>query len=194
MARPKAFDEEAVVDKAVDLFWCRGYEATSMQLLVEGLGINRASLYDTYGDKYRLYVRALERYRQTHQGGLCQLLEQPHPAPDLLTDLFDNTVREALGDPDHKGCFMVNAAIELAPHDPAVSQIVADNQRAFEQRIQAVVERGQADGTLTARHSAADLARFIFNTINGIKVLSKAGPDETALRSIVAVTMSALVA
>jgi TetR/AcrR family transcriptional regulator, transcriptional repressor for nem operon len=194
MARPKAFDEDIVLDKAVDLFWCRGYGATSMQHLVDGLGINRASLYDTYGDKYSLYVRALEQYRRTNQSGLCALLAQPGPTPDLLAELFDNTLREILGDPDHKGCFMVNSAIELSPHDPHIARIVADNQRFFEQLLQAVIERGQQAGELSTAHSAAHLASFVFTTLNGLKVIGKSAPDEAALRSIVAVTMSALVA
>lgn len=192
MARPKAFDEDITLGKAIDLFWCQGYEATSMQQLVDGLGINRASLYDTYGDKYTLYVKALERYRQSSLTSLCTLLDQPRSARALLTDLLDNVLREILDDPDHKGCFMVNSAIELAPHNPDIAKIVSANQRLFEDRLQAVIARGQADNDISHRHPAADLARFVFNTINGLKVVGRSNPDEAALRSVVAVAMATL--
>lgn len=192
MARPKAFDEEAVLNKAVKLFWCRGYEATSVQDLVDGLGVNRASLYDTYGDKHTLYVRALERYRAAEQTDLRQHLSQQKPALALLRDLFTNGVQASLNDPDHKGCFMVNSAIELAPHDEAIARLVADNQRVFTGWLAQLIKRGQQEGDISRMHTADDLAAFLFNTYTGLKVLGKTRPDPAALRSIVAVAMSTL--
>ncbi|CCH55130.1 putative HTH-type transcriptional regulator yezE [Fibrisoma limi BUZ 3] len=192
MARPKAFDEEAVLQKAVNLFWCRGYEATSVQDLVDCLGINRASLYDTYGDKYELYVKALERYRDTGQSGLCQNMDKSRPALDLLRDLFTEGIQNSLADPDQKGCFMVNSAVELAAHDETIGRIVADNQRAFEARLQQVIERGQQEGTINRVHSAASLATFLFNTYTGIKVLARTRPEPTALYGVMNIAMSAL--
>lgn len=192
MARPKAFDEETVLEKAVNLFWCRGYEATSIQDLVDGLGINRASLYDTYGDKHELYVKALERYRDAEQTGLCHHLEQSKPAIDLLREMFTGGIQSSLADPDHKGCFMVNSAIELAAHDETIGRIVADNQRTFEARLQQVIERGQQEGSINRMHSAASLATFLFNTYTGIKVLARTRPKPAALYAVMNVAMSTL--
>ncbi len=192
MARPRVFDEETVLDRAVNLFWCRGYEATSVQDLVDGLGINRASLYDSFGDKYALYRKALDRYRQTHQAGLCTLLTTDQPAIDILQTLFDQTIAATVDDPDHKGCFMVNSAIELAPHDPAVVQVVADNQRVFEQNLTQLIERGQREGNIRATFPADHLARFVFNTLNGLKVLGKVQPEQNSLMAVVRVTMETL--
>lgn len=192
MARPRAFDEETVLDRAVNLFWHRGYEATSVQDLVDGLGINRASLYDSFGDKYALYRKALDRYRQTHQAGLCTLLTTDQPAIEVLQTLFDQTIQATVDDPDHKGCFMVNSAIELAPHDPEVAKVVADNQRVFEETLATLIERGQHEGTITRGHSAPNLARFVFNTINGLKVLGKVQPKRDSLTAVVTVAMASL--
>jgi TetR/AcrR family transcriptional regulator, transcriptional repressor for nem operon len=192
MARPRAFDEETVLDRAVNLFWCRGYEATSVQDLVDGLGINRASLYDSFGDKYALYRKALDRYRQTHQAGLCTLLTLDQPAIEVIQTLFDQTIQATISDPDHKGCFMVNSAIELAPHDPEVAKVVADNQQVFEGNLTSLIERGQREGTLTTTHSAPDLARFVFNTLNGLKVLGKVQPERNSLTAVVTVAMTSL--
>lgn len=192
MPRPRAFDEEIVLDRAVNLFWCRGYEATSVQDLVNGLGINRASLYNSFGDKYALYRMALDRYKQTNQTGLCTLLTTDRPAIDVLQNLLENTIQETANDPDHKGCFLVNSAIELASHDPEVARVVTDNQCFFENLLTKLLERGQCEGSVTIAHSAPDLARFVFNTINGLKVLGKVQPDRSALLSVVKVTMDTL--
>lgn len=192
MGRPKAFDEDAVLEKAVNLFWCRGYEATSVQDLVDGLGINRASLYDTYGDKHELYVKALEKYRNTEQSGLCRHLEQAKPALDLLRDLFATGIQNSLADPDYKGCFMVNSAIELAAHDQTIGRIVTDNQRVFAAHLEQVIERGRQEGTISQSHSAADLATFLFNTYTGIKVLARTQPEPAVLYAVMNVAMSTL--
>ncbi|RIV24951.1 TetR/AcrR family transcriptional regulator [Fibrisoma montanum] len=192
MPRPKAFDEEAVLQKAVNLFWCRGYEATSVQDLVDGLGINRASLYDTYGDKRELYIKALEHYRDAEHNGFCQWMDQSRPAIDLLRDLFTGGIRQSVDDPQQKGCFLVNATIELAPHDPAIARIVAANQRTFEERLRQVIERGQREGSINRAHSAADLARFLFTTFTGLKVMSRARPDLSAMQAVMDVAMSTL--
>ena len=165
-----------------------------MQQLVDALGINRASLYDTFTDKHSLYVSALARYRTTNQAGLCTLLDQQRPALDSLTDLFATTLADILNDPNRKGCFMVNSAIELAPHDSEISRIVADNQRFFEQSLTVLIERGQQTGDISSAHPANELASFVFNTINGLRVLGKTNPDQATLQSVVNITMATLVA
>lgn len=192
MARPRAFDEDIVLDRAMNLFWCRGYEATSVQDLVDGLGINRASLYDSFGDKYALYRKALDHYRQTNQARLCTLLDSNQSAIEVLQTLFDSTIQATVDDPNHKGCFIVNSAIELASHDPEVAQVVADNQRVFENSLTGIIERGQSEGSVTTAHAASDLARFVYNTINGLKVLGKVQPDRPALEGVVRVAMGSL--
>lgn len=192
MARPKNFNEQEVLEKAVSLFWCRGYEATSVQDLVTGLGINRFSLYDTFGDKHQLFLRALGEYGQQAQFSRCALFRQPRPAAELVRELLESTVRETLADEKACGCFMVNSTAELAPHDPEVAQLVAANQQHFEQELAAVLARGQSEGTISADHSPHALARFLFNTVSGLKVLGKSYAPAETLHEVVAVAWSAL--
>lgn len=192
MARPKAFDEKAVLNQAVLLFSSQGYEATSVQDLVDRLGINRASLYDTYGDKYALYRQALDEYKQCSQQNVCQLLDQSRPTIELIRELLDGIINEIVSDPDQKGCFMVNAAIELASHDTEIARIVSENQRVVVGRFTGLIERGQREGDITTGHAAGDLSQFLYNTISGLRVLGKMQSGQSALQGIAVVAISSL--
>jgi TetR/AcrR family transcriptional repressor of nem operon len=192
MARPRNFEETDVLDKALNVFWCRGYEATSVQDLVAGLGLNRASLYGTYGDKAALFRQVLERYRDTAQCTTSALLDQARPARQLVRELLEGTVQESLADTQQRGCFMLNAGIELGPHDPAIARIVRDNQQFFEQKLSAVLERGQREGDVSSTHPPEALAAFVFAAVNGIKVLARSNPDAATLQHVVDVTVAAL--
>lgn len=192
MARPRNFEETDVLDRALNVFWCRGYEATSVQDLVEGLGLNRASLYGTYGDKAALFRQVLDRYRQSAQVNISALLGQVRPARQLVRELLEGTVQESLADTQQRGCFLLNAGIELGPHDPAIARIIRENQQFFEQTLTAVLERGQREGDVGTAHPPEALAAFVFAAVNGIKVLARSNPDAATLRNVVEVTVGAL--
>src|SRR5471030_1591461 len=112
MARTKDFDENEVLNKAIDIFWHKGYNGTSMQDLVDGLGISRSSLYDTYTDKHTLFVKALESYQDTAAGQIQELINNTGPAKETVEKLLKFATTELLGDKQQKGCFMVNAEVE----------------------------------------------------------------------------------
>ena len=106
----------------VELFWCRGYGATSVHDLTDELGLGRASLYNAFGDKHALYLTALDRYRE---GGICEIeeaLAPPKPARQAIEDLLRRVPEEATRDEQHRGCFMLNATAELAGSDPDVAR------------------------------------------------------------------------
>src|ERR1700759_509039 len=105
MARTKDFDEKEVLDKAIRLFWHKGYNGTSMQDLVDGLGISRSSLYDTYGDKHTLFIKALETYQCIGSGKICAIINSDGPVKDTMKKLLELITGELLVDQMHKGCF-----------------------------------------------------------------------------------------
>src|SRR5512134_554356 len=131
MVRTKQFDRHAVLDEAMEMFWERGYHATSISDLVERLGVNRQSLYDTYGGKDELFLAALERYREVQAGPVRRLLEQEGPAIEVLRK-FLHTFVDTVLDNACKGCFMANTITELAGKDEAVAQVCAANTRQLE--------------------------------------------------------------
>jgi TetR/AcrR family transcriptional repressor of nem operon len=191
VARTKAFDREAVLDKAMQVFWRQGYEATSLPDLTAAMGIGRQSLYDTFGDKHALYLAALDRYRRVGGGPLLALLERPGPVLPALRDLFAGIVDGAC-DGDRRGCFMVNATGELAGRDPETTQRAEANFAAMEEAFRGAITRAQAQGEILPDRDPHALARFLFATIQGLKVTAKAANDRAVLEDVVEVTLAAL--
>jgi TetR/AcrR family transcriptional repressor of nem operon len=191
MARTKDFDEQEVLDKAVELFWRKGYNATSMQDLVDELGISRSSLYDTFGDKHALFMTALERYRVEGSERLRSIMESPLPAREIIKKLLEVTAGELFNDQQHKGCFMVNAEVEVAPHDKEVNQVVCENDQQVEEAFYRVIKRGQESGEIANQQDARALARFTFNTVKGIRVSAKTTSDKGLLADILKIAMAA---
>lgn len=150
MARTKAFDPDAALQSALELFWRRGYEATSMADLVDGLGIARAGIYATFGSKRELYLRALERYGEQCDPALLAELSQPGPVLPAVRGLVRRYAREAAEDGDgglRRGCFVTNTAVELAPHDPGAARRVAASLGHLETALTAALVRAEAQGS-----------------------------------------------
>ena len=192
MARTKDFDEGEVLEKAIKLFWQKGYNGTSMQDLVEGLGISRSSIYDTFGDKHQLYLKALCTYRQNAIAVRERILNASVPAKAALRQLMDLTIDSMTRDKQHKGCFLVNSAVENASHDKETNAIVCQNDREIENAFYEVIKRGQTNGEIASKQEPRALARFVFNNIVGIQVTAKSATDKTAFYDIVNLTMSVL--
>ena len=192
MARTKEFDPDAALAAATQLFTARGYEGTSVDDLVTGLGVARGSLYATFGNKHALYLRALDRYQREQAAGLVEALRGPGPLRPKLRRLFDAMVADSLDGPDRAGCFLVNATTERAGCDAAVARRVADNAAHLEATLRAAVEGAQAAGEVPAVKNARALARFLSMTLQGIRVAAKATPDRAVLADMVAVTLAAL--
>ena len=191
MARPREFDSDQVVAAAMKVFWQRGYAGTSAQDLVEGTGLGRGSLYGAFGSKHGLYERALKRYHE-HTAGNVALLAEPGPVKDLIRRLLLSVVDNELK--DRLGCMTANATLELAGKDEVVTKLVKLNFDRLEGALDGAIRRAQGDGEISADKSARALARFIVNTIQGLRVLGKATAksDRQRLIDIVDVSLGAL--
>ncbi len=192
MARRKAFDRDEVLEKAMLLFWEQGYEATSMQDLVTRMGVGRQSLYDTFGDKHTLYVEALEHYRYGVGQSATAPLNESGSVKERFARVFENVINEPDG--GEKGCFVANATLELAARDPDVAGLVDENFCASVERFVQVLEQAQRSGELGGEKDLRALARFLFNTLQGLRVSAKATRQqensEEVLRDIVRVSLS----
>lgn len=184
MARPREFDEAAVVDAAIECFWSRGYESTSVKDLVDSTGISAASLYNAYGDKrgvfrvaFDCYVenRILERLRR------CEVL----PPRQAIGSFFDEILARSLNDDECKGCMLVNSALEMAPHDPEFQKCVADALARIEAFFRQCIDAGQVDGTVTRLQPAEILARHLLGVLIGVRVLARVRPERTLLEGVI---------
>ncbi|WP_264553847.1 TetR/AcrR family transcriptional regulator [Flavobacterium sp. N2038] len=178
MARTKEFNEDQALDKAIEIFWHKGYNGTSAQDLVTYLGLSRSSLYDTFGDKQKLFVKALKRYQEQGQNYIIELLENSENVKVTFTEIFKRAVIESLEDRITKGCFMVNSAVELAMHDSEIARIVHENQKVMEEAFYKALKKGQESGQISTKQDARLLARFIFNNYSGIRVLARGGEKD----------------
>ena len=192
MARKKEFDEDELLEKAVNLFWQKGYHATSAQDLVDCLGINRSSIYNTYTDKRTLFKKSLQHYQAKQTNAMIAMLGRAENAKKMLKQIFSSLIRESVEDSLFKGCFMVNTAVELAGIDEEIGDIVNKNNKSVEDALTKLIEKGQHDGQFSQKTDARAFARFIFGNITAIKVAARSGTPEKALEDIAGVALSAL--
>ena len=193
MARNKAFLEENVLEKAMQVFWQKGYNATSMEDLVTGMGINRASLYDTFGDKKQLYLAVLKFYQtQTNEAAQAVIAENtPSPKAQLVA-LTHFLVNQSLDLEGSKGCLLANATSEMALLDPDICQFVTNNVHAFESTFEKLVRESQTLGEITNNTPPQYIATFLSNFLYGIRTVSKTKPDATKMRESLALALSVL--
>lgn len=192
MARTKEFDPDAALQKALELFWERGYEATSMADLVEHLGIARASVYATFGSKHDLYVQAVDRYAQARDPGVVESLSQPGPALPAVRALIEAYAEESLHDERRRGCMVVNAAVELMSHDPQVARRVEASWDVLETALTSALTRARAQGEMSEDKDPRALARFLLVVMQGMRVLGRAHPDVGRLRDATAQALAVL--
>jgi TetR/AcrR family transcriptional regulator, transcriptional repressor for nem operon len=192
VARPKEFDPDIALQEAMKLFWQRGYEATSMAQLTEALGIGRASLYATFGDKHQLYLKALDRWIKSRDPSPIELLSRPGPALAAVRTLVEAYVEESIEDEQRRGCMVVNSATELCPHNQSVSRLIALNWEALEGALASALTRAQAQGELAARKDPLALARFLFVFLQGVRVIAKGDPDPGRLRDAAAQALATI--
>lgn len=192
MPRTKSFDEVEILDKATDLFWEQGYNGTPPQDILDGTGLSRSSLYDTYGDKHTLFLKCLQRYRDTETvAGIRYLDEAPDPAA-AIRRLFQGYWEFAKAYREGKGCLMVNTLNEVAPHDPEVAAIVEENRQALEDAYYRAIRRGQTQGKISKTHQPRALARFLINSLWGLTTQIKLGIEKKVADDIAKIVLSVL--
>jgi TetR/AcrR family transcriptional repressor of nem operon len=192
MGRTKEFDPDAVLQQALELFWERGYEATSMADLVAHLGIARASIYATFGGKHDLYLKALERYQRARDPEVVTMLSQPGPVLPAIQALLEWYANESVHDERRRGCMGVNAAVELVARDPQVARRVESSWNTLETMLTAALTRAQAQGELPADKDPVALARFLLVVLQGMRIFGRAHPNPDRLRDAAEQAFAAL--
>ncbi|HEY4336861.1 MAG TPA: TetR/AcrR family transcriptional regulator [Puia sp.] len=192
MPRTKSFDEVETLDKAKDVFWQKGYNGTPPQDILEGTGLSRSSLYDTYGDKRTLFIKALQRYRHSETAAAIEYLDGAADPAFAIRRIFHAAYDAFMTDQPRKGCLMVNTLNEVAPHDEEVEDIVLENRQALENAYARAVKRGQRQGRIARDHQPRALARYLVNSLWGLTTNLKLGLDKKAADDIVRITLSVL--
>jgi len=195
MARPREFDRDEVLDRAIQVFWTRGYDRTSVQDLVDAMGIQRGSLYAAFGDKQQLFLEALDRYEaRFHRKMVDVLSEEPTAGhvQERIATIFRDVVLDCACDQGSRGCFITNTAVALADGDEATASRVRANLKRVEDAFAAALVEASSRGELPPRHEPRALARFLTNALQGLRVLSRCCADVDVLQDAVDVTLSVL--
>lgn len=190
MARSKEFNENEVLQKAMELFWKQGYEKTSMQDLVEYMGIHRRSIYDTFGDKHSLFLKTLQRYDNQIEAKITTHVNTQESPCKAIRQLFMLAIlRDEL---EPVGCLSVNSAVELSLHDFEVRELVSNSFSKTEQLLYALVQKGQKTGEVSSQFEAKKLSDLLHNSLVGLRVLAKTTNDKKKLEGIIDMTLSML--
>ncbi len=184
MPRKKQFAVDDVKQKAMLAFWDQGYRGTSLQDLVKIMGINRASLYDTFGDKHTLFIETLHNYNDTYAKPFFTRLRRTNSPRQAIIALFDEICDGILKGEEQNGCYIVNTALEMSPHNAEVSRIVnrifAYVEKSFFRKM---IEQGQASGEISRAVIPTTTSRTLLSLLIGLRVLSRNNPERALLNS-----------
>lgn len=190
MARSKEFEENMVLEKAMKLFWEQGYEKTSMSDLVEHMGIHRRSLYDTFGDKHTLFLKAMDRFHEKVSAALVGKVKRSKTATEALQLIFSFVI---CGEEDSpSGCLMVNSAVELAMRDAEVDLKTTELFTLSEQLFKDIILWGQQDGEFSSDFNADDQANHLHAVYVGLRVMTRTSIRKEKLQRIADVSIKLL--
>ena len=174
MPSTKQFDVEQALDRAVETFWEHGYKATSMCTLLEGMGIQKGSFYATFSSKHEVFLNAMRRYVDRGFGEFKAALHGLPPR-EAIAAMFDNIAATCTGKGRDKGCLVINTALELAPADDDVGQLVRQALARHENMLAALVRDGQKTGEIGATGEPRQIAKALLGLIIGMRVYARAG-------------------
>lgn len=180
----KQFDVEAAMGRAMKAFWSKGFEATSTQDLLDAMNINRGSLYDTYGNKRRLFLDCLEHYDACYQKPRMRAASRDRSPRETIRALFDMLAAGAAADGARRGCFLVNTALDLAPHDPEIAALVERHLSDIEAFFRTEIEDGKRAGEFSPDLDAGETSRGLLGLVLGIGVLARSRPDASVLAAV----------
>ncbi len=192
MARPKAFNEEDVIDKAVEIFWAKGYEATSLQDLVNAMGIQRGSLYATFGSKQQLFLKSLKRYSVTVVEKLLEILESKPSAVESIELFFAQLVEHLLTAGELRSCLITNSAIERGLRDEETKLQVLKLLNALENGFYKALLKAKENGELSTELDLKVVAYYLTSSMQGLLVMGKVCSERQVLEGINQITLSIL--
>ncbi|MFF0830655.1 TetR/AcrR family transcriptional regulator [Brevibacillus sp. NPDC003359] len=192
MARTREFDEEKVLDAAMQLFWEKGYEATSLSDLTSRMGIQRPSIYSTFGDKKELFETALRRYTMSRASEVRTKLQNNPSVKEAFRRFFNEVVDEEYTESLSRGCFCINTMVELAPHDEKFEILTREHQMYLSVIFQETIERGIQSGELDSSIDAKAIAQALIVSLIGLTVIMKSRPTRSFVDNSIDVMLTLL--
>jgi len=189
MARPREFDIETVLMQSMNVFWMKGYKATSLEDLMNATQLNKQSLYCAFGDKRSLFLKVLEFYRTQRLASLETNLSKGDNVLEAVHQVLKSSIIREPEDERPPGCLYVSTALEFGSFDAEITQEVNKMFEKFEALLTHVVERGQQNGGISTKFSASVIAKSILNTLMGLRVLEKRGVPLSEMEAVLTMCM-----
>lgn len=192
MGRTREFDEEKVLDAAMQLFWEKGYEATSLSDLTSRMGIQRPSIYSAFGDKKELFEAALRKYTMSRASDVRTRLQKHVSVKEAFSTFFEDVVTDEYTEGPSRGCFCINTMVELAPHDEKFEILTREHQMYLSVIFQETIERGIQSGELETGVNAKALSQALIVALIGLTVIMKARPERSFVDNTIKVILTLL--
>jgi len=192
MPRVEVFDRAQVLEKVKHLFWDKGFNGTSMQDLVDVTGLNRSSIYNSFGNKKALYELVLKQYQEEGKAFFETALSQTENAFEGITFVFDNMIQAIMEDIEGKGCFNMNCTTELSRADVSIRAFLTSRQDHTISIFKGLVEKGQQQGVINKEDSSDNYGYYLFSAFQGLRMTGMLTRDHKKLNKIVANTLKTL--
>ena len=190
MPRPREFDEDVALEAAMRRFWADGFAATSVRDLGDAMGLGQASVYNAFGDKRALFTQCLDRYLDANMRARIARVEKSLPPRQAIETFLMEIVERSLE--SRLGCLLANAALEVAPHDPEIAEVVGERMGELESFFRRCVIAGQHEGSIKRAVDPSDTARLLLTTVMGLRVLARGFPDREVLEGAARQALSVL--
>jgi TetR/AcrR family transcriptional repressor of nem operon len=192
MARPREFDLDVALERAMHVFWAKGYEATSLDELCDATGLSRSSLYAAFGDKRSLLLQSLSHYVENGSERIAKALARKVPFRAALAEFLGDFIDAIMAGPGRRGCFIGNCAAEMARQDRGAMAHIRGALERNESYFRDALLAAQARGEFSPETDVVALARFLTASIQGLRLVGKANPDRAVLEDIAAVMLRCL--
>lgn len=190
--RPLQYDPQTALNAAMQAFWRRGYDGTSMQDLLAATGLSKSSFYQAFRSKHAVFQQAIAHYSVMVSGNLRTKLRAADSGWNFIESLLASAADEARTSPEPRGCLIVNVATEFSGRDPRIRELVADGSRRVTQVLIAAVKRAQKEGSIPPAKDPAVLGRYLLSSLSGLRTMAKSGSDHRVIDEVAAVILSAL--
>ena len=192
MARPLEFDKHVALEKAMDVFWEKGFEATSLQDLIDAMDLSKSSFYQAFGSKLDLFAATLNHYTDRMAADMAALLEASTSGIDFIKKAFMEIVAQAPLDLGMKGCFLMNTATEFSQRDAEIAVLTKGGMKKFETVFLGAIKKAQSAGEISSDRDPRALAHFLVCNMSGLKTMVKAGAKQADLKAVVNTIVASL--
>ncbi len=192
IGRPKEFEFDEALEAALEVFWAKGYESTSLQDLIEAMGLSKSSFYQTFESKHKLLQSCIKRYQDIITKELMDSLEEAKSGRSFIEGAFNALAEKAKSPCDHKGCLIMNCANEFAQKDPEIADLINKATKKTTDIFLMAIKRAQEQGEVSLDKKPLPIARYLVSNICGIQTMIKTGASPTIIKEIIGVVLQAL--